>query len=208
MALQLEKDFLFREHEVLNTRNWNTYESDVYPLILNRSPTTYQHQASMFIVDKEHADYSTLLSILSNWYLDVQKGSRISIDCTAKLDLDDLVPKHWYVMDLRNQPDTTLKNTIVLKNFDKLSAHAQSRIAFEIYEKVKGVVVFADDLEQVPSTLSTLSVWGLTQGFSKELTNFLRFGCTETPKNYAVFKTKNTLAGYTRFENMPTFVEM
>ena len=209
MALQIEDEVLFKDHEVLQTREWDSYESDVYPLILNRSPATYIHQASTFIVKKTHEQYSQLCGIIDLWYLDaVGKGTNVSINCTSKLDMDDLVPKKWYIIDFREQPDTSFTNCITLKNFDKLSAHAQARLAFEIYEKVKGLVIFADHIKQVPLTLMSLSVWGLTEGYSKELTNFLRNGCTETPKNYAVLKTTNELSGYTRFENMPTFVQL
>jgi len=190
-------------------RYWNPYEIDISPLILNRNPSQFTRQVSTFVLPTSHSQYAELKELLRNWYTDVPIGKGFSVDCTTKLDYDEIVPKCWYILDLRAKPDETLKNRIVMKHWDQLPAFAQTRLAFELYEKVKGLVVFADKYSDVPATLWANSVLGLSSETSADFTEFIRSGVMVTANNNAniVRTNSDTLAGYHRFECMPTFVE-
>ena len=155
--------------------------------------------------------YSQLRELIHNWYLDVNAGKSFSLDMTSKLDYDDTVPKCWYIIDLRAKPDQSFKNVITLKHWNSLPAFAQSRIIFELYEKVKGLVVFADKAEDIPSTIWTNAVWGLTyveEGCSGNLNHFISNGVFLTPQSACplVEVKANQLHGFHRFESMPTYV--
>ena len=200
-----ELDILNENAELCHLRNWNEYEVELYPLILKRSPTTYFHQCSCFIVPTNHPQYSHLMKKIRYWLMDIPEGKKINADMTARLDWDDITPKCWYTIDFREVPDATLPNQIVLKNFDKLAPHAQNRLAFELYEKVKGLVIFADHYSQIPAVWTTLSAWGLTSNTSLGLTNFLKVCINQTPNNAVVYKTDDKLAGFNKFGDVPVF---
>ena len=188
---------------------WNEYDIDLYPMIWKRNPSTYLHSACTFVIDTKHPHYQGLKQLITNWMIDVPMGSKGLIDMTSKLNWDDdLVKKNWYVVDLRANPDQGWKNGVVLKNWNKLSHHAKNRLLFELYEKVKAVVVFADTVEDVPETITTLSVAGLTMHKDNKLFDFLIKGIFETPRysvplNEDLNDTK--LYGYHRFEEAPRF---
>ena len=194
------------DSEVIQIRGWNSIESDVIPLIFKRDPQSYMRQTTMFIVQKQHQDYDALKKCLENWYIDCPKGHTIDIDCTAKFDDTEFQSKCWYVIDLRKDKDT-FKNSINLTNLDKLPTFAQCRLSFHIYEKVKGIVIFADEVDDIPETLKTQAVIGLTSGNTPNLFNLLRDGCTDSPNRNIPIKRDNTLGGYHRFEAAPTFVK-
>lgn len=199
-------NLILQDSEIAQIRGWNSIESDVVPLIFKRDPSTYMRQTTMFILPKQHPEYINLKKSLENWYIDTTKGHTIDIDCTAKLDDTDLQSKCWYVIDLRKDKDT-FKNSLNLHNIEKLPDFVKCRLAFHIYEKTKGIVIFADAIEDIPYTLRTAAVIGLTHGKTKELFDLLRDGCTEVPNRSIPIKRDDSLGGYHRFEAAPTFVE-
>jgi len=199
---------LFLENKIVNMRNWTSWESNVYPLYLNREPSSYVRQCSTFIVSTTNEHYDNLKQLIQSWYEDsVKPGKSTTLKMNAKFDHDWIEPKSWYVIDLRKQPDKKWKNVIILEDFLTLPEAVQNRLAFELFEAVKGLVIFADDIMQIPTVWLTMSVWGLSEGNSVHLTHFIRNGCTETPQNFAIYKNSSKLAGYHRMENMPTYVE-
>jgi len=200
------KDLISPESEVIQIRGWNSIESNVIPLIFKREPQSYMRQSTMFIVSKNHSEYNTLKKSIENWYIDCPKGHTIDIDCTSKFDDTDFQSKCWYVIDLRKDKDT-FKNLINLTNFEKLPNFAQCRLSFNIYEKVKGLVIFADSIDDIPDTLKTQAVIGLTSGNTLSLFNLLRDGCSDSPNRNIPIKRDSTLAGFHRFEAAPTFVQ-
>jgi hypothetical protein len=202
---QTQVEMINPSADVVNLRNWNDQEADIYPLILKRSPLSYQHQCSLFVVPTTHHQYSMLKQKLDYWLMDIPKGKNILADMTARLDWDDITPKCWYIIDFRATPDTQLTNVITLRNWEKLSIHAQNRLAFELYEKVKGLVIFADGNSQIPAVWYTLASWGMTSQITASFTLFLRSAINESPNNAVVYKTTDELGGFHRFENMPVY---
>ena len=188
---------------------WNEYEVDLYPMVWKRNPSSFLHVAATFIVDKKHPHYAALKQMVCNWFLDVPMGSKALIDMTSKFSWDDdLVKKNWYVVDLRADPDTTWTNAVTLKNWSKLSIHAQNRLLFEMYEKVKGLVVIADKVDDVPETITTLSVTGLTTHKDEQLWTFIHRGMFETPRFTIPFNEdlhSTTMYGFHRFEDTPRY---
>jgi hypothetical protein len=195
--------------EVLPVRKYDSYNSDVCPLILNRQPGNFTRQVSCFVVPADHALYGDLRELIENWYVDVPAGSSMSINVTSKIDYDETVPKCWYVIDFRKTPDAKKwKNKIELKNWDKLTAFAQARIIFELYEKVKGLVVFADTPDDIPETMWSNCVLGLTNQSTEVLTQIIQKGVFLTPTNaYTLKSSTDYLGGFHRFESMPTYVQ-
>lgn len=200
---------LFETLDVGTLREFNAAESNVIPLILQRTPAQYMHSSSIFVVPTEHQHYTDLIYMLNNWFSDLHQGDCIHVDCTSKFDLQDFDSKSWYVIDLRSKKDESFKNSIQFINHDKVSAHTINRMAFMIYEKVKSVVVFADSIDDVPEVLKTLSILCLVQPSSYQLTASLINVGNDTPKNVATSinkKNSKQLLGCHKFEPMPVFV--
>jgi hypothetical protein len=188
---------------------WNPVEGNVYPLILKREPTSYVgwHSVSL-VVPTSNTHYANLLKLVNNWYIDVPAGQfPIKIDACGKHDLDEMEKKRWYIVDLRSKPDTKIPNRIELTNISKLDAFAKEKLAKSLMEKSKGLVVFADQVGDIPDVWLTMSVWGLTAGSTKELFDLLSFGCLDSPQGLVTYKPKSSeeatpgvLSGYHRFE--------
>jgi hypothetical protein len=202
---------LFDNIEVGSMRNFNGAESNVMPLILQRSPQQYLRSCSLFLVPSNHSHYNDLIQLINNWYSDINKGDTIKVDFTSKFDIQEFDTKKWYFLDLRSNPDSSFSNSIQYINHDKVSKHAFNRMSFMIYEKVKSVVVFADGIDEVPEVFKSLCILCLASPSIYQLTASLINVGNETPKNVAVTtlnngKNNTQLYGCHKFEPMPVFV--
>jgi len=192
---------------------FDNISSTVYPFILRRSPDSYAHVTSVFVVGKDHTKYESVKNLMKHWLGDVPKGRKTDIDLTGDIDMKAMMSKSWYVIDLRKKPDVW-ENEIKLINIAKASDHAVARICFELYEACKAIVIFADSVYDIPCTLMTAAAFGLTQERNNECTDFIYAGCakTVTPTTALAFcattAQKDILYGYNRFEEMPMFCSL
>lgn len=202
-----QQTHLFKDQEYGLLRSWNNVENELYPLILKRQPSSFLHFTASLIVNKNNTNYSNLLTLINNYFSEIPKGTNIEFDATSKYDFDEFVAKQWFVIDLRKDPDISIKNRINLINWNKLTPEVQARVAFEIIQKIKGCVIFADTIFDIPHTCRTMSVLALTEESTFGLTQLCREGCNETPKNQAILVPKDNtkLNGYHRFDSKPTF---
>jgi hypothetical protein len=195
--------------DAIKCMRWNPSEGSVYPLILKREPTSYVGWHSVtLIVPTSNEHYSSLLKLVNNWYIDIPAGQfPIKIDATGKHDLDEMEKKRWYIVDIREKVDTKIPNRIELPNYSKLDTFAREKLANSLIEKSKSLVIFADKVGDVPDVWTTMSVWGLTAGTSKDLFDLLYFGCMDSPQGLVTIKRKESiLSGYHRFEAAPVMV--
>ena len=143
-------------------RAWDAVENDVSDCILTRNPETFLHSCSSFVIPKNHAKYQAFKDYLMNWYADVRKGNSTTINVQGKFDDSDLDPKAWYIIDLRKDKDTTFTNGVMLEKWAQVDTSVRNKTLFDIYDRVKGIVIFADTIEDIPATLWTVSVWSMS----------------------------------------------
>ncbi len=188
-------------------RPFNNIDSPIYPLIFKRKVSSYKHIACMFDVNKNHDKYNSLKDHIQKWFKELPSTkSSCVIDFTKTIDYSELSPSSWYVVDLRKNKDVWT-NEIKMLNIDKVTEDIKSRICFELYENVKGIVLFVDVIDQVPKSLATLSCIGLSDKTGNDLASFITKGCNKTPNSaIPLNKNTNTLCGYNRFEDQPIFV--
>ena len=186
------------------------YEMSMYPLVWKRAPQSYKHVCSTFVVSTDHPVYETCKQHIVAWHKDcVYPSYPAVVDCSGKVDYDDIQSKGWYVIDLRSKPDLTIRNTCTLKNMKKTDASVVNAIAFACYERAQSLVVFADSVEDVPRSLMTLSVVGLTTDENQMCNDFIYTGCCKqvSPTNSMLLTTTTSpttrLLGYNRFEEQP-----
>lgn len=197
--------------DVLQFRDFSPLDNQVFPLIFSRSPASFKHQATVYDVSKDHQYYSELKSLVCNWYFEVPEGDKVLLNCTGKHDYDEIEARKWYIVDLREQADT-FANQIVLCNWSKVPRDVQTRIMFDLYQRSKGLVVFCDNINDVPRTLLSLCVLGLTaKGDPRSLRDITMNGTSHTPMDIEVrysstTKYPNLLLGYHRFNEMQTYV--
>ena len=144
--------------------------------------------------------------MMEHWFTDCPKGKEYSIDCTKQFSINELSTRAWYVIDLRSKPDKWT-NQIHLQHLEKCSEDAKARMCFTIYEKVKSLIIYADKIQDIPKTLSTLSVLGLTQEKGNDCATFLTTIVSKTPHNMIPYNIDHKqLCGVHRFEDQPVFV--
>ena len=193
------------QNEITSLRYWNETDLELYPLLLSREPQSYSHQCSIFLVKKDHPDYDRLCKTISNWYSEIPRGTEVKIDGFEKYSLDEFTPKSWAIWDFRKDKGN-FSNKIQFTHWNELSPHTKNRIAFEIYERVKGLVVFADSIHDVPNVLRSLCIFGCSEQNTDELYHFLMETCFTVPKNEIPYRTDNRLLGFTKMEKEPTFI--
>ena len=179
----------------------------LYPLILNKNPTFFVNQCSMWIVQKDHEFYADSLRLMEAWFSDVPKGPLTTIDVfhpsssSLPLNIDQ-----WYVIDLRQARDETIDNRLDLAHFKSLETIDQANFIYEVYRSVKGLVVYADNLDDIPLQLQSLCVLGMTSKDDSELHKLLDHGCKWTCKSNSFSYVSKSLLGYHRLEDRPRIV--
>jgi hypothetical protein len=116
---------------------------------------------------------------------------------------------------LRTDRDEGLKNVLSFDGWSTIPDFVRHRWAYEIYNKVRGIVVFADNLDAVPKMWQSFAVLGLTSQQNTVAIRDLCFhGVYHTPHNVNPVRAcsgefgqhPELLLGYHRFDEQQTFV--
>ena len=149
-----------------------------YPLIFNKLPSAFEHQCTSWVISQQDALYNDCLLLIHEWYTQHPKGSSIVVDVFSpvKAALSSLDASSWYVIDLRLPAETSTKasNEIHLPSLRSLCDFDQGQILFDIYSRVKGLVVFASSPKDLPINLRHLCVLSMVAQ-EKEMTGTHRF---------------------------------
>ena len=128
-----------------------------YPLIFNKLPSTFEHQCTIWTTPS-----SLVHQLMDEWYYEnVPKGERTVIDVFSP-DKVELSLNCWYVVDLHALPPNQITNEIKLEGLSSLSSFDQGQVLYDVYSRVKGLVVFASKLEDIPVNIQSLSVLTMT----------------------------------------------
>ena len=176
----------------------------LYPLILNKLPEFFINQSSMWIIQKDHEYYADSKRLVEAWFYDIPKGTLTTIDVFSSPSSFNLNNSHWYIIDFRQASDEALDNRINLLHFKSLDSIDQGNFIYEIYQSVKGLVVYADVPEDIPITLQSLCVLGMTT--TTYVDELLKNGCSRGISASKFDKTSRLLFGYHRLEDQPKLV--
>jgi hypothetical protein len=201
-------------HKQINLRSWSSIDNEVYPLILNKNPQKYNNGCSLFLISKDNKNYSDLWTLIQAWLIDVKMGKKTCVPSCDQYDMNDFGPKEWYVVDLRINPDLNIPNLIRINDWEKCSEYAQQLIMMQLYKSCKFLVVFADQLKQVPTSIVSVSNWAMTDDKNTYAVNELLLqGTSHTPQNHIALRSfsqdeshqKELLVGYHRFGPFETY---
>lgn len=139
--------------------DWETF--NVGPFCLNRELESWQNFCFVFIVSKDHPKYNDL----KNRIIDLLKSFSTQSSFTLNFDKEWQVPnqKNVYTLDLRKSRDETFTNLLKIVAEDDLEKWEMEEISEQIYANSRGIVVFADEISQVPQYLLTMSQVGLSE---------------------------------------------
>ncbi len=174
--------------------HFDRYEMNVRPFVLPRSLDTYKHFILVFEVSSEDPRYSELYTFLENW----MKQTKFTIGKTHPVDMTKHTDKHHlfklspdkvYFCDLRTQKDPRCGLHLTVHPEPWVSNQAAS-IALDQF---RGLIVFADHLEQVPACWVSKSIGGLTA--KPNIDSFLKKGLG-VQHNLQAIAEDNCLHGY------------
>lgn len=196
----------------LGLRTWSSLDNEVYPLLMSKEPHQFVKHCSTFVIPSSHEYYSNLLTLLQAWYVDHPAGNVETWDTTSRFDfIDSVNPNAWYIVDLRTEPDTNIKNRIELQNYHKLTDFMKGRCLMELYERCFGLVIFADSIADIPKTTQSVAVLSLTASTNPlEINTLCEFGTGRVPNDFVPIRSFNhsqdkLLVGYHRFCAYPTY---
>jgi hypothetical protein len=162
---------------------FDRYEMGVRPFVFPRCIDTYKHFILLFVLPKMDPRYQELFSFLEDW----MKQTKFTIGSTQPICFkDDLAPKDGstkhkngfsrlspekvYFCDLRNEKDARC-------GFH-LEPHPESWVTNQAasiaLDRFRGLIVFADNIDQIPSCWVTKSIGGLTS--DSNIDTFLKKG--------------------------------
>jgi hypothetical protein len=131
-----------------------------YPLIFNKLPSAFEHQCTIWV-----SPSSLVHQLMEEWYCEnVPKGECVVVDVFSPnaATKSKVSPSCWYVVDLRQSPAIFSTNKILLEGLSSLSSFDQGQVLFDLYSRVKGLVVLASKVEDVPLNIQSLSVLTMT----------------------------------------------
>ncbi len=155
--------------------HFDRYEMNVRPFVFPRSLDTYKHFVLVFEISFTDPRYPELYTFLNNWIKQskLTVGKTHPIDWTKNTDkhnLHKLSPDKVYFCDLRTQKDPQCGLHLTTHPEPWISNQAAS-IALDKY---RGLIIFADTLEQVPNCWVSKSIGGLTS--KTAIDSFLKKG--------------------------------
>ncbi len=155
--------------------HFDRYEMNVRPFVLPRTLDTYKHFVMVFEVALDDPRYPALYTFLEHWI----KQTKLTIGKTHPIDLTNDTSKHHlqqlsnekvYFCDLRAQKDPQCGL--------HLTVHPESWIsdltASTALDKYRGLIVFTDNVEHIPSCWLSKSIGGLTA--NNTIDSFLKKG--------------------------------
>ena len=150
---------------------FDRYEMAVRPFVFPRCIDTYKHFILLFVINKTDPQYDDLFSFLENW----MKQTKFTIGSTQSIrmkhdlapkdgstknknGMDRLSPEKVYFCDLRKEKD--------IRCGLHLEPHPEpwvtNQAASIALDRFRGLIVFADSIDQIPFCWVTKSIGGLT----------------------------------------------
>lgn len=169
---------------------FNAYCLKVEPFILYRPLSSFTRWLFIVCVPTTHRDYSKVQQAIREYTSSIDIGSSCKLDLTDNsFSTTKVISKHkWYTMDLRTDVDSGLTNRIHVELPKSSPLWYHSLYMDKIYNKTKGLVIYADNIEQIPLNIVARSIVGLCTLDKDGLRQFLSIGSAKrldgvTPDN-------------------------
>lgn len=151
---------------------------NVEPIVLFRPLNTFARWLTIICVKKDNPSYNILQSFIKDLTSNLDCGNIVNIDTTTTICKNNEISKYkWYSIDLRSDKDNTLNNKININFVDDIDSWYKTLYFDKIYNKCKGLVIYADSLEDIPSTMLARCNIGLCEYTEYNLANFI-YKCT------------------------------
>lgn len=163
-----------------NNVKFDALNYNLEPFILYRPLNLYNRWLAIILINKNDPNYNQFQTFISDLTLTLDIGTQTSFSMLEDSSKFGSISKHkWYSIDLRSEQDTTIKNLIHFdtKKHQSISKWMNNLYFDKLYNKTKGLVVYADCLDDVPEVLISRSTFGLCTLSGKKLSEFI-FKCT------------------------------
>ncbi len=182
---------------------------NVEPFVLFRQLNSFSRWLMIVCVKKTDKNYNNLQSFIKDLTTNLDSGNTINIDTTKEILKNNEISKYkWYTIDMRNDQDTTLTNNINIKFGDGVDTWYKSLYFDKIFNKCKGLVIYADSIDDIPCTMLSRSNIGLCTFTDLELTNFL-YKCTaKYLENIIPVNNGNEIVGFVNAHKWTKLVKL
>ena len=151
---------------------------NIEPFVLFRQLNSFSRWLMIICVKKTHKNYDILQSFINDLTTNLEKGNTVNIDTTKEILKNNEISKYkWYTIDIRSDNDTTISNKINIKFGEGSDLWYKSLYFDKIYNKCKGLIIYADSIDDIPSTMLCRTNMGLCTFTDIELSNFI-YKCT------------------------------
>jgi len=171
---------------------------NVEPLIFSRPLSSFTRWLIIVCVPKSHPDYDRLQSTIQAYASSIDSGVSTTVSLKDNsYNPGKTISKHkWYSMDLRNEVDTTIGNTIKVEFPEEVTEWYTSMYIDKIYNKCKGLVIYADKIEQIPKSIVSRSIAGVCDMSGPELSSFIHLGSAKYLDQVNPVNSSHKLVGY------------
>jgi hypothetical protein len=177
-TLNILNSYTIQPNENFDKVNFNSYYFNIEPFVLFQSLNTFSKWLMIVCIKKSDKNYNTIQTFIKDLTHNLEMGKSVTIDTTKEMLKNNEISKHkWYSIDLRNEPDLTINNKININFTEGIEKWYKTLYFDKIYNKTKGLIIYADKLDDIPSTMHARSNIGLCTYTEVELLNFI-FKCT------------------------------
>jgi len=138
---------------------FSSAEYNTVPYYFSRDINQFPSFCVILEVSKQDKEYPKVLPLIKSFGLTLGKGQEI--DLTQKLMLGNFKSKHLYIVDLREQVDSSLQ-PITFKQSKQQDPNLISAVCESLLDCTRGLVVLCDHHDDVPRVLFSRSQLGFT----------------------------------------------
>ena len=179
---------------------------NVIPFLFRRNINDILPLCIIFEVSQTDLSYSSILPFIHS--IDLSLGKGFSIDTTKPFPLKQIKSSSFYIVDLRKIPDMNLNPITFSSDPQSIDTTLKSSILQTLLDKSLGLIILADDHNQIPNVMFTRSHYGFTS--KPSLQTFLTKGNSLSFPHGIPVRTSDqlknqTLCGYSNIFASPTY---
>jgi len=182
---------------------------NVEPFVLFRQLNSFSRWLMIICVKKTDKNYNNLQSFIKDLTFNLESGNTVNIDTTKEILKNNEISKYkWYTIDIRNDEDTTISNKINIKFGEGSDTWYKSLYFDKIYNKCKGLIIYADSVDDIPCTMLSRSNMGLCTFTDMELANFIYKCSAKYIENVNPENNKGEIVGYVNAHKWTKLVKL
>jgi hypothetical protein len=165
--------------------------------ILYRSLNSMTRWCIIACVPSDHKQYDNMKNYIEECASNVDKGQNATFDTTNDYKSNSTISKHkWYSIDLRKKPDLKLTNKLSLNLPTNYPDWYYSLYLDKCYNKCKGLVIYIDNINDIPLNIYARSTLGFCTFTETELNKFIFLGSSKLFNDITPLNTDNSIVGY------------